>query len=132
MRSINKITLIGNVGKDPEIRFTKSGEPIASFSLATSESWKDAAGQTLERTEWHRIEAFGGIAQIAKDFVKKGNPIYIEGAVKYEEFTDKEGVKRNVTKIVLGKYNSRLMMLGNKPTPTDIKEELQAELEAVA
>lgn len=128
MKSVNSVTLIGNVGKDPEMRYTTTGEAIASFSMATSDSWKNKAGEAIERTEWHRIEAFGELAKIARDYVKKGQPLYIEGAIKYEEFVDKEGVKRNVTKIVLGRYNSRMILLGSKPKP--IQEELPEMAEA--
>lgn len=128
MKSVNKVTLIGNVGKDPEMRYTTSGEAIASFSLATSDRWKNKAGEAIERTEWHRIETFGELAKVARDYVKKGQPVYLEGAIKYEEFIDKEGVKRNITKIVLGKYNSTMVLLGTKPKPA--QEEIPEMSEA--
>lgn len=124
MRSLNTISLIGNVGKDPEIRFTKAGEPIANFTLATSESWKDAAGQKVEKTEWHRLEVFGALAQIARDFVKKGKPVYVQGKIRYDEYVDKEGVKRNVTKIVLSGFDSKLILLSSKPTAEEAAEDL--------
>lgn len=124
MRSLNTISLIGNVGKDPEIRFTKAGEPIANFTLATSESWKDAAGQKVEKTEWHRLEVFGALAQIARDFVKKGKPIYVQGKIRYDEYTDKESVKRNVTKIVLSGFDSKLILLSSKPPAEEAAEDL--------
>ena len=124
MRSLNTISLIGNVGKDPEIRFTKTGEPIANFTVATSESWKDAAGQKVEKTEWHRLEVFGALAQIARDFVKKGKPVYVQGKIRYDEYVDKEGVKRNVTKIVLSGFDSKLILLSSKPPAEEAAEDL--------
>ncbi|MEO8362735.1 MAG: single-stranded DNA-binding protein [Vicinamibacteria bacterium] len=114
MASVNKVTLIGNVGKDPEIRYTQSGEPIANFSLATSESWTDKAGQKQEKTEWHRVEVFGKTAQIVRDYVTKGKPLYVEGSIKYDEYTDKDGIKRNVTKIRVSGFNSRIVLLGSR------------------
>ena len=105
MASVNKVTLIGNVGKDPEIRYTQSGEPIANFSLATSESWTDKSGQKQEKTEWHRVEVFGKTAQVVRDYVTKGKPLYVEGSIKYDEYTDKDGIKRNVTKIRVSGFN---------------------------
>ena len=124
MRSLNTISLIGNVGKDPEIRFTKAGEPIANFTLATSESWKDAAGQKVEKTEWHRLEGFGALAQIARDFVKKGKPVFVQGKIRYDEYVDKEGVKRNVTKIVLSGFDSKLILLSSKPPAEEAEDDL--------
>ncbi len=99
MASVNKVILIGNVGRDPEIRYTQSGEPIANFTLATNEVWNDKSGQKQERTEWHRVEVFGKTAQVVRDYVTKGRPVYIEGSVRYEEWTDKDGNKRNTTRI---------------------------------
>ena len=112
MASVNKVILIGNLGKDPEIRYTQAGEPIANFSLATSENWNDRNGQRQERTEWHRVEVFGKAAQVARDYLSKGRQVYIEGMVRYDEWTDKDGNKRNTTKIRLSGPNSRLVLLG--------------------
>ena len=114
MASVNKVILIGNVGKDPEIRYMQSGEPIANFSLATSEQWTDKSGQKQEKTEWHRVEVFGKTAQIVRDYVTKGRPLYIEGQIRYDEYTDKDGVKRNVTRIRLSGPNSKLVLLGSR------------------
>lgn len=114
MSSVNKVTLIGNVGKSPEIRFTQSGEAIANFSLATSESWTDKSGQKQEKTEWHRVEVFGKAAQVVRDYVTKGKPLYVEGSIKYEEYTDKDGIKRNVTKIKVSPFGGRIVLLGGK------------------
>ena len=114
MASVNKVILIGNVGRDPEIRYTQSGEPIANFSLATNEVWNDKSGQKQERTEWHRVEVFGKTAQIVRDYVTKGRPIYIEGSIRYDEWTDKDGNKRNTTKIRVSGPGSRVVLLGGR------------------
>jgi len=114
MASLNKVILIGNLGKDPEIRYTQQGEPIANFSLATSERWTDKSGQKQERTEWHRVEVFGKTAQIVRDYCSKGKPVYIEGSIKYDEWTDKDGNKRNMTKIRVSGPGSRLVLLGSR------------------
>jgi single-strand DNA-binding protein len=112
MASLNKVILIGNLGKDPEIRYTQQGEPIANFSLATSERWTDKGGQKQERTEWHRVEVFGKTAQIVRDYCSKGKQVYLEGSIKYDEWTDKDGNKRNMTKIRVSGPGSRLVLLG--------------------
>ncbi len=113
MASLNKVILIGNLGKDPEIRYTQAGEPIANFSLATSERWTDKSGQKQERTEWHRVEVFGKTAQIVRDYCSKGKQVYLEGSIKYDEWTDKDGNKRNMTKIRVSGPGSRLVLLGS-------------------
>lgn len=112
MASINKIILLGNVGKEPEIRYTQAGEPIANFSLATSESWTDKGGQKQEKTEWHRVEVFGKTAQVVRDYVHKGKQIYVEGAIRYDEWTDKDGNKKYMTKIRVSGPSSRIVLLG--------------------
>ena len=114
MASLNKVMLIGNLGKDPEIRYMQSGEPIANFSLATNEVWNDKSGQKQERTEWHRVEVFGKTAQVVRDYVTKGKPVYIEGSIRYDEWTDKDGNKRNMTKIRVSGPGSRLVPLGSR------------------
>jgi single-strand DNA-binding protein len=114
MASVNKVILIGNLGRDPEIRYTQSGEPIANFTLATNEVWNDKSGQKQERTEWHRVEVFGKPAQVARDYLSKGRQVYIEGSVRYDEWTDKDGNKRNTTKIRVSGPNSRLVLLGSR------------------
>jgi single-strand DNA-binding protein len=112
MASVNRVILLGNLGRDPEIRYTQSGEPIANFSLATNEAWTDKSGQKQERTEWHRVEVFGKPAQVVRDYLTKGRQVYVEGSVRYDEWTDKDGNKRNTTKIHIGGPNSRLVLLG--------------------
>ena len=112
MASVNRVILIGNLGRDPEIRYTQGGEPIANFSLATNEAWTDRSGQKQERTEWHRVEVFGKAAQVVRDYLSKGRQVYVEGSIRYDEWTDKDGNKRNTTKIHIGGPNSRLVLLG--------------------
>jgi len=100
-RSVNKVTLIGNLGKDPELRYTSSGVAVATFSMATSESWKDTEGNTQERTQWHSIVAWRKLAEIVGEYLKKGSKIYLEGRLQYRNYDDKNGVKRYVTEIVM-------------------------------
>ncbi len=114
MASVNKVILIGNLGKDPEVRYMQSGEPVANFSLATSEQWTDKGGQKQERTEWHRVEVFGKTAQVVRDYCQKGKQVYVEGSIRYDEWTDKEGQKRYMTKIRVSGPNSRLVLLGGR------------------
>jgi single-strand DNA-binding protein len=113
--SINKVTLIGNVGRDPEIRTTQDGKEIASITLATSESWKDRiSGERKERTEWHRIVVFAdGLVNIIKNYVKKGSKLYIEGALQTRKWVDNTGAEKYSTEIVLQNFNSVLLMLDN-------------------
>lgn len=114
MASVNKVMLIGNLGKDPEVRYMQSGDPVANFSLATSEQWTDKSGQKQERTEWHRVEVFGKTAQVVRDYCSKGKQVYIEGSIRYDEWTDKEGNKQKMTKIRVSGPNSRLVLLGGR------------------
>ena len=100
-RSVNKTILIGNLGKDPELRYTSSGVAVATFSLATNESWKDPEGNLQERTQWHNIVAWRKLAEICGEYLKKGSRIYMEGRLQYRNYDDKNGVKRYVTEIVL-------------------------------
>jgi single-strand DNA-binding protein len=114
MASVNRVILIGNLGRDPEIRYTQAGEPIANFSLATNEAWTDKSGQKQERTEWHRVEVFGKAAQVVRDYLSKGRQVYVEGSIRYDEWTDKDGNKRNTTRIRVSGPNSRLVLLGSR------------------
>lgn len=114
MASVNKVILIGNLGRDPEIRYTQGGEPIANFSLATSEKWTGKDGQKQERTEWHRVEVFGKAAQVVRDYLTKGRPVYVEGQIRYEEWTDKDGNKRNSTRIRVNPFNGKIVLLGSR------------------
>src|SRR5262245_6050327 len=114
MASVNKVIRIGNLCKDPEVRYMQSGDPVANFSLATSEQWTDKSGQRQERTEWHRVEVFGKTAQVVRDYCSKGKQVYIEGSIRYDEWTDKEGNKQKMTKIRVSGPNSRLVLLGGR------------------
>jgi len=100
-RSVNKVMLVGNLGKDPEVRYTGSGTAVATFSVATNESWKDAEGNPQERTEWHNIVAWRKLAEICGQYLKKGSKIFLEGRLQYRTYDDKNGVKRYVTEIVM-------------------------------
>jgi single-strand DNA-binding protein len=114
--SINKVILIGNCCKDPEIRTTQDGKEIASFSLATNESWKDkSSGEKKEKVEFHRVVVFSsGLANIVKNYVKKGSKLYIEGQLQTRKWTDKDGVEKYTTEIVLQGFNSVIQLLGGK------------------
>ena len=111
-KSVNKIILIGNLGQDPELRYTSSGVAVASFSLATGESWKDQDGNVQEKTQWHKLVAWRKLAEIVGEYLKKGSKVYIEGRIQYRSYDDKNGVKRDVTEIVV----DQLLMLDSKGT----------------
>ncbi len=100
-RSVNKVILIGNLGKDPEVRYTGSGVAVATFTVATNESWRDAEGNTQERTEWHNIVVWRKLAEVCGEYLKKGSKLYLEGRLQYRTYDDKNGVKRYVTEIVM-------------------------------
>lgn len=110
-RGINKVILVGNLGNDPEVRYSQSGSAITTISVATSESWKDKNGEKQERTEWHRVKFFGKLAEIAGEYLKKGSLVYIEGSLRTEKYTDKSGVEKYSTDIIA----SEMQMLGGKP-----------------
>ena len=114
--SLNKVTLIGNLGKDPEIRSTSDGREIASFSIATSENWKDKiTGEKKEKTEWHRIVVFKeGLVGVIKNYVKKGSKLYIEGQLQTRKWVDNTGQDKYSTEIVLQGFNSSLLLLDSK------------------
>ncbi len=97
---VNKVILIGNLGKDPEVRFTPSGAAVANFNIATNESWTDKSGQKQERTEWHRIVVWGKLAELCGEYLKKGRQAYVEGRLQRREWNDKEGKKNYTTEIV--------------------------------
>jgi len=99
-KSVNKVMLIGNVGRDPEVRYTQSGAPVASFSMATSESWKNQSGEWQEKTEWHNIVCWRFLAERAEKYVKKGTRLYIEGKLSTRNWDDKDGKKNYRTEIV--------------------------------
>jgi single-strand DNA-binding protein len=115
--SVNKVILIGNLGRDPEIRSTQDGREIANLAIATSESWKDRnTGERKEKTEWHRVVIFSdGLVNVVKNYLKKGAKVYIEGQLQTRKWTDKDGQEKYSTEVVLQGFNSVLTMLdGNK------------------
>lgn len=114
--SLNKVTLIGNLGKDPEIRRTQDGRPIAVFSVATTESWKDKnTGEKREKTEWHNVVVFSeGLAGVVEKYIKKGSKVYIEGQLQTRKWQDKDGNDRYSTEIILQNMSSQLIMLDSR------------------
>ena len=112
---LNKAILIGNLGRDPEVRYTPSGLAVAYFSIATSETWTNKEGEKETRTEWHRIVAFGKLGEICGEYLAKGKQIYIEGRIQTRDWEDKEGVKRYTTEIVA----SQMIMLGSRDAGGD-------------
>lgn len=113
--SINKVILVGNLGRDPEVRQSGSGQKIVSFSVATSDVWKGKNGERQERTEWHRVVIFNQVlADVAERYVKKGSKVYIEGALQSRKWTDGSGVEKTVTEVVLGNYRGELVLLDSR------------------
>ena len=110
MAGVNRVILIGNLGKDPEIRNLEGGVKKASFSLATTESYKGKNGEKIDQTEWHNIVLWRGLADVAESYLKKGNTIYVEGKIKNRDYTDKDGNKRYITEIVA----DNMVMLGGR------------------
>ena len=124
--SVNKVILVGYLGQDPESRFTPQGTAVANFSVATSESWKNQSGELQDKTEWHRIVAFGRIAEIANEYMKKGQMVYIEGRLQTRDWEDQNQVKRKTTEVLC----DSLTMLGRRgdgaaanPTPAPPKND---------
>ena len=113
-RGINKVILVGNLGKDPEIRYTPDSRAIANITLATSETWKDKnTGQQQEKTEWHKVVIFGKLAEIAGEYLKKGSQVYFEGKLQTRKWTDQSGQDRYTTEVVID-INGQMQMLGGK------------------
>ena len=114
--SVNKVILVGNLGKDPEIRSTSDGREIATFSMATTENWKDKnTGERKDKTEWHRIVVFSqGLVGVIKNYVKKGSKLYIEGQLQTRKWTDNNGVDKYTTEVVLQNFNSTMQMLDSR------------------
>ena len=130
MSSLNMVQLIGHLGRDPEGRHTQSGQAVASFSIATEEQWKDkATGEKKKRSEWHRCEVWGKLAEIVLEYLKKGRQVYVCGQLRTEEWVDKEGIKRYTTKVIvsemkmLGKANESV---GGRPDPEDMPPQRQS------
>ena len=114
MSSVNKVILIGNLGRDPEMRTMQDGKPIVNLSIATSENWKDKSGEKKEKTEWHKVVIFNEkLAEIANQYLKKGSKVYIEGQLQTRKWTDKDGNDRWTTEVVMQRYRGELTMLGS-------------------
>jgi len=119
MAGVNKVILVGNLGKDPEVRYLDSGVAVANFSLATTENYKNKQGERVSQTEWHNIVLWRGLAEVAEKYLKKGASIYVEGKIKTRKWEDKEGVTRYSTEIL----GDNMTMLGGKPSLQDTNEE---------
>jgi single-strand DNA-binding protein len=110
MASVNKVILMGNLGRDPEVRYLPSGDPVANITIATSSRYKSKTGEMVEETEWHRVTFFGRLAEIASQYLKKGRPVYVEGRIKTNKYTDKNGVERYSTDVIA----SEMQLLGGR------------------
>ena len=126
-RGINKVILIGNLGQDPDIRFTAQGIAVANLSIATSESWKDAGGQKHENTQWHRVVVFGKLAEIAQQYLKKGSKVFLDGKLQNRKY-QKNGQDRYITEIVVDSYRGQLQMLDSVGQSANARAEQQAEV----
>lgn len=125
-RSINKVILIGNLGQDPDIRFTAQGMAVANLSIATSESWKSAKGQKHENTQWHRVVLFGKLAEIAQQYLKKGSKVFLDGKLQNRKY-QKNGQDRYITEIIVDSYRGQLQMLDSVGQSANARAEQQAE-----
>ena len=115
MAGVNKVILIGNLGKDPEVRHTTDGKPIANITVATSETWKDKnTGERREKTEWHRVVFFGGVANVIDQYLRKGSKVYIEGKLQTRKWQDKSGQDRYTTEVVVDGFNGIMQMLDSR------------------
>ena len=134
MAGINKVILVGNLGAKPEVKYASNGNAISNLSVATSESWTDkSTGQKQERTEWHRVSLFGKLAEIAGQYLDKGSKVYVEGKLQTRKYTDKDGIERWTTDIVVSGFNGTLQMLDRRDDSSssvpseDATEKAQAE-----
>jgi single-strand DNA-binding protein len=117
MAGVNKVIILGNLGKDPEVRFMPNGGGVANLTIATSETWKDKqTGEKKEKTEWHRVVMFGKLAEIAGEYLKKGSKVYIEGSLQTRKWTNQQGQDQYTTEIVVQGFNGTLQMLDSRPT----------------
>lgn len=125
--SLNKVALIGNLGRDPEFRSTNEGKEIATFTMATSDSWKDRlTGEKKEKTEWHRVVVFNeGLVKVIKNYLKKGNKIYLEGSLQTRKWVDNAGQEKYSTEIVLQNFNANLILLDSKSSGENLPESRQ-------
>lgn len=120
MASVNKAILIGNLGKDPEIRYMPNGDQVAQISIATTEKWKDKNGEKHEKTEWHRVTFYRKLAEIAGEYLRKGQSVFIEGRLETRKWTDKDGIERYTTEIIA----SDMKMLSNKQNANSNESDL--------
>lgn len=120
--SVNKVILLGNLGKDPEVRHLENGKAVANFSIATSESYKDKTGERVTNTEWHNVVLWSPLAEIAEKYLKKGSQVFIEGKITTRSYDDKEGVTKYITEVV----GRQLTMIGGSQQPGDITPEKES------
>jgi single-strand DNA-binding protein len=116
MAGVNKVILVGNLGKDPDVRRTNSGDPIVNLSVATSETWRDkGTGERKEKTEWHRVVIFNeNLAKVAEQYLRKGSKVYLEGQLQTRKWTDKDGAERYSTEVVMQRFRGELVMLDGR------------------
>lgn len=115
MAGVNLVILIGHLGKDPDVRYTPDGKAITNFNLATSEKWKDKnTGESRDKTEWHRVVLFGGLAKIAGDYLKKGSKIYLEGKLQTRKWTDQHSIERYSTEVIVDSIHGKMSMFDKK------------------
>jgi single-strand DNA-binding protein len=117
MAGVNKVILVGNLGKDPEVRYTPGGQAVANFTIATNENWTDKQGQKQERTEWHRIVVWGKAAELCGEYLSKGRQVYIEGRLQTREWTNKEGAKQYTTEVVANPVGGVVFLSGGERGP---------------
>ena len=129
--SVNKVTLVGNLGRDPDVRASQDGSKIVNLSIATSDRWKDRnSGEQRERTEWHRVVIFNeNIARIAEQYLRKGSTVYVEGQLQTRKWTDQQGVEKYTTEIVLANYNGTLTMLDSKGSSGDFSSDSMSQID---
>ena len=123
MASVNKAIIVGNLGRDPEMRYLPSGEAVANLAVATTDKFKNKAGEMVEATEWHRISFFGRLAEVCGQYLSKGSQVYVEGSIRTRKYTDKEGVEKYATEI----RGDRMQMLGSKESKQDTTKDQQRQ-----
>lgn len=127
-RGVNKVIIVGNLGNDPEVKYSASGSAIANLSVATSEQWKDKqTGEKKEHTEWHRIVIFGKLAEVAGEYLRKGSQVYVEGKLRTRKWTDQSGVEKYTTEIVLQPMNGVMQMIGGKSSDNGNQQSQQRQ-----
>jgi single-strand DNA-binding protein len=125
--SLNKVQLIGNLGKDPEIRYTNDNKAIANLTIATTESWNSKDGGRQDKTEWHRVVVFGKLAEVIEKYCKKGDKLYFEGKLQTRQWTDKEGVERYTTEIAVQPFGGQMVMLGKSGVEDSQSNQVESE-----